>query len=73
MPPRFDGTQLTYVDLDIDVLVEPDFSYRVLDLQDFEDHARHYNYPTAIQIEARRALDDLIHLIETRAFPFNVC
>ena len=26
---------LTYVDLDIDVLVEPDFSYRVIDLDDF--------------------------------------
>lgn len=72
MPPRVDGTILTYVDLDIDVLVEPDFSYRVLDLEDFEDNARHYNYPPAIQTEARRALDELIRSIETKAYPFNV-
>ncbi|HSE33977.1 MAG TPA: DUF402 domain-containing protein [Pyrinomonadaceae bacterium] len=72
MPPRFDGEILTYVDLDIDVLVEPDFSYRVLDLEDFEDNARHYNYPPAIQTEAQRALEELIRSIETRAYPFNV-
>ena len=72
MPPRFDGQTLTYVDLDIDVLVEPDLSYRVLDLEDFEANARHYNYPVDIQTEAHQALDELIGLIETRAFPFKV-
>jgi len=72
MPPRFDGQTLTYVDLDIDVLVEPDLSYRVLDLEDFQENARQYNYPVDLQTEAHRALDELIVLIETRAFPFKV-
>lgn len=63
---------LTYVDLDIDVLVDPDGSYRVLDLEDFEENARNYNYPPDIQNEARRALEELIALIETRAYPFNI-
>ena len=72
MPPRFDGQTLTYVDLDIDVLVEPDLSYRVLDLEDFQENARQYNYPVEIQTGAHRALDELIGLIETRAFPFKV-
>ena len=72
MPPGFDGETLTYVDLDIDVLVEPDLSYRVLDLEDFQENARQYNYPVEIQTGAHRALDELIGLIETRAFPFKV-
>ena len=72
MPPRFDGQILTYIDLDIDVLVEPDMSYRVLDLEDFEENARHYNYPTDIQDQTRSALDELIGLIEKKSFPFNV-
>ena len=66
-PPVFDGAVLTYVDLDIDVLVEPDFSYRVLDLEDFEAH----EYPVEVQRNARQALDELLGLITTRAFPFN--
>ena len=66
-PPTFDGLVLTYVDLDVDVLVETDFSYRVLDLEDFEAS----QYPAEMQDNARQALNELIELIETRSFPFN--
>ena len=34
-PPAMEGDALTYIDLDIDILVEPDLSYQVLDLDDF--------------------------------------
>ena len=71
MPPRFDGRILSYVDLDIDVLVKPDYSYQVLDLEDFEENARRYNYPIEVQDNAHGALAELISLIEARAFPFN--
>lgn len=70
-PPEFDGQTLKYVDLDIDVLVQPDISYRVLDLDEFERNALRYQYPQELRDNARRALDELIELIETRAFPFN--
>ena len=66
-PPSFDGTTLTYVDLDIDVLVESDFSYRILDLEDFESS----QYPAEVQQSARQALKELISLVETRSFPFD--
>ena len=66
-PPSFDGATLTYVDLDIDVLVESDFSYKILDLEDFES----YSYPTDLKQKAQQALSDLISLVETRSFPFN--
>ena len=67
MPPSFDGALLTYVDLDIDVLVESDFSYKILDLEDFEN----YSYPTDLKTKAHEALDELISLVEARSFPFN--
>ena len=66
-PPVFDGAVLTYVDLDIDVLVESDFSYKILDLEDFEN----YSYPADLKKKAQQALADLISLVEARAFPFN--
>ena len=71
MPPSFDGEVLNYVDLDIDVLVKPDFTYQVLDLEDFERHEKLYQYTEEVKANTRRALDDLIDLIETRAFPFQ--
>ena len=70
-PPRFDGRVLSYVDLDIDVLVERDFSYQVLDLEDFLTNARRYGYPKEVQANARRALDELVEMIKARMFPFN--
>lgn len=66
-PPVLDGATLTYVDLDIDVLVESDFSYKILDLEDFAAS----QYPAELQFNARQALSELTLLIEARAFPFN--
>lgn len=71
VPPRFDGRVLSYIDLDIDVLVEPDFTYRILDEDDFEQNAKRYPYPEEIQVNARRAMEELTGLIESRSFPFN--
>ena len=66
-PPALEGAVLSYVDLDIDVLVESDSTYQVLDLEDFEAS----RYPEAVKQSAREALDELITLVETRSFPFN--
>ncbi|MFN2453878.1 MAG: DUF402 domain-containing protein [Pyrinomonadaceae bacterium] len=70
-PPSFADQVLTYVDLDIDVLVAPDFSYTVLDEDEFAANAARYKYPASLQQAARRALRELIELIEARGFPFN--
>lgn len=70
-PPGFDGRVLSYIDLDIDVLVAPDLTYKILDVEDFEENARRYAYPDEVQANARRAVDELTRLIESRAFPFN--
>jgi protein associated with RNAse G/E len=71
VPPRFDGGVLRYIDLDIDVLVEPDLTYKILDEDDFEENAERYRYPQEVQSNARAALGELIGLIESRSFPFN--
>jgi protein associated with RNAse G/E len=70
VPPTFDGKSLSYVDLDLDILVEPDFSYQILDVEDFGRNAKLYGYPDEVQSNAKRAVDDLVNLIETRGFPF---
>lgn len=71
VPAKFDGETLSYVDLDLDILVDPDFSYRVLDLEDFETNTRIYGYTDEIRANARQALDELVRMIESRAFPFS--
>lgn len=70
-PASFDGETLSYVDLDLDILVDPDFSYRVLDVEDFERNAEIFGYTAPVQANARRALAELITMIESRSFPFD--
>ena len=70
-PPEFDGQVLSYIDLDIDILVQPDLSYRVLDLEDFESNAARYEYSTEVRQHAENSLRELIALIASGAFPFN--
>jgi protein associated with RNAse G/E len=71
LPPTFDGELLKYVDLDIDVLVQPDLSLQVLDLDDFEANAKFYSYPAELRDHAHQALAELINVIETHSFPFD--
>ena len=71
-PPTFTGQVLSYIDLDVDILVQPDFSYRILDTEDFEANIRIYGYTHEVQQGVKRATDQLVSLIEARTFPFNV-
>ena len=71
VPAKFDGETLSYVDLDLDILVDPDFSYRVLDVEDFERNAKLFGYNEEVQANARQALAELAGMIESHAFPFS--
>jgi hypothetical protein len=70
-PAEFDGRVLAFVDLDIDVLVSPDFTYAVLDEDEFAEHAARYGYTPEVHRRVAAAREELITLIEARVFPFD--
>lgn len=72
MPPSFENGVLDYVDLDIDVLVWPDYSIEVLDLDDYEKNAERYGYPEQVRKMAAKSLEEVLELIGNRDFPFDV-
>ena len=71
MPPAFAGDMLSYIDLDIDIVVQPDFSYQVLDLEEFEENAARYGYSEQVKKQARGAVDELVSMIASGQFPFE--
>jgi protein associated with RNAse G/E len=71
LPAEFDGRVLTFVDLDIDVLVAPDYSIRILDEDEFETNAARYNYPAYVRDAVPRALAELLDIIKRRDHPFD--
>ena len=71
VPPVLNGNVLSYIDLDMDILVAPDFSYSILDEDEFAANAARFNYPMEVRHRAEEALQELVALIEKRGFPFN--
>ncbi len=62
---------MDYVDLDIDILVWKDFSYQILDSEEFEENAKRFSYSDKMRKKVRATQDELISLIETKTFPFD--
>ena len=69
-PPQFDGTTLSYIDLDIDILVQPDFSFQVLDEDEFETNAKIYGYSEKEKSGVHAAVQEVLEMIKRRHFPF---
>jgi protein associated with RNAse G/E len=71
MPPTLANGRLSYLDLDIDVLVQADLSYQILDLKEFQLNAIRFSYSSEVKSRAYAAVDEVISMIEARQFPFD--
>jgi uncharacterized protein len=70
-PPVLSGGVLDYVDLDIDVLLWKDFSFEILDLDEFEHNRNLFRYSDEMVFKCRESLDELLSMIKERKFPFT--
>lgn len=70
-PADWDGTTLSYIDLDLDLSIAPDGAMMVEDLDDFRRNARRWHYPTAVRHGALTALRDLRNLAARGVPPFT--
>jgi len=69
-PPQLERNTLSYIDLDIDILVQPDFSFQVLDEDEFETNSIMYGYSEKETSAAHSAVHEVMEMIEQRRFPF---
>jgi protein associated with RNAse G/E len=70
-PPVFDGCQLGYVDLDLDVAVRANGCIELLDEDEFDVHQRKYGYPMEVIASAEAAAEEVMALARARGFPFS--
>lgn len=70
-PARCEGDEITYVDLDLDLLVRPDGVHLVLDQEEYEERIIRFGYPAELQASVGAALAELVAAIEERAPPFD--
>ena len=71
LPPRLNGTTLTFVDMDLDVEIGADGHFEVLDVDEFKAHAAAFGYPREVQHAAEQAVLDILLLWRSRQPPFD--
>ncbi len=71
MPPVLGDRVLGYVDLDVDILVFGDLTFKILDEDEFRENSIRFDYPAEVILNAKTAQCEIIKLIETREFPFD--
>jgi uncharacterized protein len=71
LPPTISDNTLDYVDLDIDVIVQRDMSYRILDLEEFRQNSLKFPYPEEVTKKCLESLCELQFMIKNRLFPFD--
>ena len=70
-PPVWDGTTVRAVDLDLDVIEEPDGRVWVDDEDEFAQHRVELGYPDEVVTLATASRDRIRELMEARAAPFD--
>lgn len=71
-PPTMNGNILDYTDFDIDILVNADLSYQILDVDEFNENRRLLGYTSEIVKKVDKSVSELINLIENKDFPFDL-
>ena len=71
LPPKFEQGILDYIDLDVDILVWKDFSYQILDIDEFEENAKKFSFTDELRVNVQKTLSVIISKIENRFYPFD--
>lgn len=70
-PTLYDGEALKYIDYDLDLKVFPDGNYRILDQEEYRQHAREMGYSEELDEILKKQLDVLIELAVKKGGPFD--
>lgn len=62
---------ITYIDYDLDVKVFPDWSYIILDKEEYTQHSRLMNYPAEVLYQVHSAVQEVLTWIDERRGPFK--
>lgn len=70
-PYSINKNVLSYIDYDIDIIVQQDFTYEIIDIDEYEKHGALWGYSHTIKQQISAAIEVLLEMIETKQAPFN--
>lgn len=71
LPPQIDDSTVSFVDLDLDVVMFPNGAVKVLDAGEFKQHTVAYGYPPDVYRGAVEAVLDVLVHWRARRPPFD--
>lgn len=71
-PPTISENKVDFIDLDLDIFVESNFNFRILDEDEFQENRLKYNYTEKVVKKSVEAIDEVVKMIGNRVFPFDV-
>lgn len=70
-PSIYDGEALKYIDYDLDVKVDNNYKYSVIDQDEYLEHGEKMGYSDDLKLVIEDQLQKLISCIENRESPFD--
>jgi protein associated with RNAse G/E len=72
-PPCFDAIEQRYVfvDYDLDVRVETDGSFQVVDRDEYLANAKRFGYPVEVKTRVNAGLEELLKRLQEKQVPFT--
>ncbi|MDF9824480.1 protein associated with RNAse G/E [Breznakia sp. PF5-3] len=70
-PSIYDGESLKNIDYDLDIKVNNEFEYIILDEDEYEEHSKEMKYSDDLDKVIHKQMDDLISHIKMRVSPFD--
>jgi len=70
-PFHFQNNKIQYIDYDIDFIVQLDYTYTIVDRDEYEDNKKRYLYSDTVQHNVKKAVNELEEWINQRKDPFN--
>lgn len=65
------GNTLTYIDYDIDIKVDRNYDYEILDLEEYKVNRVRFNYSEELDTRLQKSITDLIAIIQNRELIFS--
>ena len=70
-PYLYDGEAIKYIDYDLDLRVDPNYRFKILDKDEYRLHAKLMEYPEKLKVILEDSLDKIIALVKERKGPFE--
>ncbi|MEA3319533.1 MAG: DUF402 domain-containing protein [Bacillota bacterium] len=71
LPSLLRGNEISFVDLDLDLVKKQNEQWEVIDEEEFETNSFKYNYPLELKEGAIGSLEEMKSRVNKKEFPFN--